>query len=155
MWPYSWRVGGPGEACSQQIAESASFFGIGVGEGKVSALEQSCDGLGVLAVALGFAAVDGFHAPGMSEQEGDVVIAADVGQPVPAVHAFAADDESLAEGCDGCAEGFGGGGEIACEACLSLVVEDDEEECSGVEIDAGIESGVRWWLEVAHEDLSL
>jgi hypothetical protein len=33
------------------------------------------------------------------------------------------------------------------------VVEDDEEERSGVEIDPGIESGVRCGLEVAHEDL--
>jgi hypothetical protein len=35
------------------------------------------------------------------------------------------------------------------------LVEDDEEERSGVEIDAGIESGVGWWLEVTHEDLGV
>jgi hypothetical protein len=34
------------------------------------------------------------------------------------------------------------------------VVEDDEVEGSGMEIDAGIESGVGRRLEVAHEDLS-
>jgi hypothetical protein len=33
------------------------------------------------------------------------------------------------------------------------VVEDDEEEGSGVEIDAGVESGVGGGVEVAHEDL--
>src|SRR5262249_25018248 len=77
------------QTCAQQVAESASLLGVGIGEGEVSALEESCDGLGVFAVAFGFAAVDGFHAPGMSEHEGDVVVAAGVGEPVPAVHAFA------------------------------------------------------------------
>jgi hypothetical protein len=33
------------------------------------------------------------------------------------------------------------------------LVEDDEEEGVGVEIDAGVESGVGGWLEVAHEVL--
>ena len=61
-------------------------------------LEQSGDGLGVVAVALGLAAVDGFHGEGVSEGEGDVVVAAEVGEPVPAVHALAADDDSVAEG---------------------------------------------------------
>ena len=89
----------------------------------------------------------------MSEQEGDVVVAAGVGQPVPAVHAFAANDESIAEGHDGFAEGCRIGGQVACVACLSLSVEDDEEEGSGVQIDAGIESGVGGRLEVAQEDL--
>jgi len=91
----------------------------------------------------------------MSEQEGDVVVAASVSEPVPAVHALAADDESVAEGCDGFAKGLGIGWEVACVTNLSGVVEDDEEEGSGVEIDAGIESGIRCGLEVAHEDLSL
>ena len=35
------------------------------------------------------------------------------------------------------------------------VVEDDEEEGSGVEIDAGIESGIRCGLEVTHKDIDL
>jgi hypothetical protein len=35
------------------------------------------------------------------------------------------------------------------------VIEDDEEEGSGVEIDAGIESGVGGRLKVAHEDLGV
>jgi hypothetical protein len=86
------------------------------------------------------------------EREG-LLIAAGVGQPVPAVHALAADDQVGAGGCDGFAEGLGCGREVTCVACLSVVVEDGEEEGPGVEIDAGIESGVGCRLEVAHEDL--
>jgi hypothetical protein len=69
------------------------------------------------------------------------------------VHALAGDDKSVAEGSDGFAEGLGRGREIASVACLSGVIEDDEEEGSGVEINAGIESGFGCRLEVAHEDL--
>jgi hypothetical protein len=89
----------------------------------------------------------------MSQREGDMVFSAGIGEPVPAVHAFAGDEDSLSEGLDGFAEGLGVGGEVACVANLSGVVEDDEEEGSGVEINAGVESGVGGRLEVAHEDL--
>jgi hypothetical protein len=71
------------------------------------------------------------------------------------VHALAADDQTLAEGCDGLAEGLGCSGEVAGVACLSGVVEDDQEQGSGMEIDAGIESGVGGRLVVAQEDLGV
>jgi hypothetical protein len=86
----------------------------------------------------------------VAEDEGDVVVAAGVGEPVPAVDALAGDEQSVAEGLDGAEEGFGLGGEVACEACLPFVVEDDEEEGSGVQIDAGVESGVGGRLEGTH-----
>jgi hypothetical protein len=113
------------------------------------------DGLCVFAIALGFLAVDGFHSPGVAEDEGDGLVAAGVGQPVPAVHAFAADQQSVAEGLDRFEEGLGCGREVACVACLSGGIEDDQEEGSGVQIDTGIESGVSRRLEVAHEDLGV
>jgi hypothetical protein len=70
------------------------------------------------------------------------------------VHALAADDEGVAEGLDGVEEGFGGGAEVAAEAGLSVVIEDDEEEGPGVEIDSSVESdlGGRW--EETHEKAS-
>jgi hypothetical protein len=129
---------------------SRASFGIGVGQGEVTALEESGDGLGVVSVALGFAAVDGFHGPGVSEGEGEVVIAAEVGQPVPAVHALAADYDSVAEGRNGVEEGFGGDAEVTAEEGLSVVVEDDEEEGPGVQIDSGVESDVGGRLEETH-----
>src|SRR5262249_759547 len=76
------------EAAAEEVAEAAVLLGVGVGGRQVAAFEQAGDGLGVLAVALGFAAVDGFHGPGVAEDEGDVVFAAGVGEPVPAVHAL-------------------------------------------------------------------
>ena len=139
-WPYSsarWRTR---RRRARRRSRSPLLFGVGVGEGEGAALEQSGDGLGVVPVALGFGAVDGFHGPGVSEGEGDVGVSAGVGQPVPAVHALASDDDSVLEGLDGFEEGLGGGGEVAAEPGLSVLVEDAEEEGPGVEIDAGVES---------------
>src|SRR5207247_2554276 len=132
------------------VAQASSFSGVGVGGREVAALEEAGNGLGVLAVALGLGAVDGFHGPGVTEDEGDVVIAAGVSEPVPAVDALAGDEESGAEGLDGAEEGFGLGGEVAGEAGLPVVVEDDEEEGPGVQVDAGIKSGVGGRLEGTH-----
>src|SRR5262249_22550536 len=84
-----------------------------VGEREVAAAQEAGDGLGVVAVALGLGAMHGFHGPGVAEHEGDVLLAAGVGQPLPAVHARAADDQALAEGLDGFEEGRRGGGQVA------------------------------------------
>src|SRR5262249_25257180 len=84
------------------------------------------------------------------EDEGDAVVAAGVGEPVPAMDALAGDKQSVGEGLDGAEEGLGLGGQVAGEACLPVVVEDDEEEGPGVQIDAGVESGAGRGVEGAH-----
>src|SRR5262249_50088416 len=71
------------QARAEQVAEAATFFGVGVGGREVATLEETGDGLGVLAITLGLAAVNGFHGPGVTEDESDVVVAAGVGEPVP------------------------------------------------------------------------
>ena len=42
-----------------------------------------------------------------AEDEGDVLVAAAIGEPVPAVHALAGDEQSLAKGMDSLEEGSG------------------------------------------------
>jgi hypothetical protein len=86
----------------------------------------------------------------MAEDEGDLLVATGVGQPVPAVHALAGDEETVAEGFDGAEEGVGVGGEVFGEDDVAALVEDDEEEVPGVEIDAGVESGGGRWSEATH-----
>jgi hypothetical protein len=129
------------QACAEQIAQAPSLLGIGVGRREVAALEEAGDGLGVLAVALGLVAVHGLHGVGMAEDEGDAGVAAGIGEPVPAVHALASDEEPIAERGDGAEEGVGVGGQVASEADLAIAIEDDEEQGPGMGIDAGIESG--------------
>jgi hypothetical protein len=67
-------------------------------------VEQAGDLVGVDAVVLGLAAVDGFHVQRVADEEGDVFLGAAVGQPVPAEHALDADNEVVAEGGDGSEE---------------------------------------------------
>jgi hypothetical protein len=45
--------------------------------------------------------VDGFHVQGVSENESDLLVVAEVGQPVPGEQALDGDDEIVAEGGDG------------------------------------------------------
>jgi len=85
----------------------------------------------------------------VSEGEGDGVFTAGVGRPVPAVQALAADDQAVAEGPAGLAEGGRGDGQVAGEALPAVAVEDAEEQGTGVKIDAGIESGVGGRFEAA------
>jgi hypothetical protein len=138
------------QAGAEQVAQAAALTRVDVGGQEVAALEKSSDGLSVLAVALGLAAVDGFHGPGMAEDEGDVLVAAGVGEPRPGMDARASDQQALAEGLDGAQEGLRLGGKVAAEVGLAVVVEDDEVQGPGVQIDASIESGVGGRLEGTH-----
>src|SRR5262249_31876585 len=117
------------------------FRGVGGGGRGVAALEEAGAGLGVLAVALGLPAGGGPHGPGVPQDEGDVLVAAGVGEPVPAVHALAGADQAVAEGGDGAEEGARVSGQVLGEDGLAVVVEGDDEDGPGVQIDAGVESG--------------
>jgi hypothetical protein len=70
-------------------------------------------------------------------------------------HALAADDQAVAEGVDGLEEGCRCGGEVAGAALLSVAVEDAEEQGPGVEIDAGVGSGLGRGLEATQEGLRI
>src|SRR5262245_49458008 len=84
--------------------------------------------------------MDGLHGQGVPQDEGDVLVLAQVGQPVPGEHALTADDQSVAEGADSIEEGVGPCGQIAGEDGLALVIEHVEEHAPGMQIDAGVES---------------
>ena len=74
----------------------------------------------------------------MAEHEGDLVILAQIGQPVPGKHALAADDQALAIGLDRFEESVGASGQVAFENGLAFVVEDVGEYVSCVQVDAAI-----------------
>src|SRR6185437_7184278 len=122
-------------AAAEQVTGFAVVFGVDVGEREVAGAEQAGEGGAVLAVVLGFAAVDGFHGEGVAEDEGDFFAFAEVGEPV---HAFAADDDSVSVGGDGVEDGGGGGGKVFLDQGLAGGIADVEEESSGVQVDAGV-----------------
>src|SRR5262249_19098611 len=105
-------------------------------------------------VVLGFAAVNRFHVECVTEHEGDALVLTEVGEPVPGEHALDSHNESFAKGLNGVQEGLRVGWQILLQARLAVVVEDVQEQCSCVQITAGIESvglvvklhghGLRW-----------
>jgi hypothetical protein len=84
--------------------------------------------------------VDELHIEGVPQDEGDTVVLAQVGQPVPGEHALTADDQALAVGPDGVEEVGGTGGQVLLEDGASLVIKDVGEQGPGMQIDAGVES---------------
>ena len=60
------------------------------------------------------------------------------------------DEQAVAEGLRGAEERLGSRRQVASEAGLAVAVEDDQVQGPGVEIDAGIESGVGGWREGTH-----
>jgi hypothetical protein len=126
---------------------------INVGHREHAAPQQAGDLGGVDAIVLRLAAVNRFHVERMAEREPDRVILAQIGEPVPGEHAFAADDEPRAKGRHGVEEGVGASGQIAFENGLAGVIEDVGEHGSCVQVDAGVEC-VRGFVE-AHGSFSL
>src|SRR5262249_7991104 len=125
---------------AEQVAGGAHAGGIDVGDGDVAATKQAGERGGVDLVVLTFAAVDGFHVQGMSEDEGDLLLVAEVGEPVPGEQALDGDDEVVAEGGDGLQEAVGMGGQVLVEDDLSGGVKDAQVHGPGMQIDAAVES---------------
>jgi len=76
----------------------------------------------------------------VAEDEGDLFLLAEVGEPVPGEQARAGDGHVLAEGGEGVADGLGGGSDVAAEGDGAGGVEDADGQGPGVQVDATIES---------------
>jgi hypothetical protein len=98
------------------------------------------------------ATVDVLHGQGVAQREGDGLVLAAVGQPVPGEHALAADDEVLTAGLDRLQEGGGLGGQVLLEDRAAGVVKDVGVHAPGVEIDAAVKS-VRPVVVAQHDGL--
>jgi hypothetical protein len=126
-------------AAAQQVARLAPAFGVGVGQRERAAAQQAGDLAGVDVVVVGLAAVDGFPVQRVAEHEVDVLLVAEVGEPVPGEHALDA-DESRTKRRHGAQKSFGAAGEVLVADDVALVVEDAQVHGPGVQIDAAVES---------------
>jgi hypothetical protein len=80
--------------------------------------------------------VNGFHVEGVAEDEGNTLIGAEIGKPVPAEDALGPDDQVLTVRSDGLEEELWVAPEFLMEADLTLLVEDAEVEIAAMEVDA-------------------
>jgi hypothetical protein len=105
-----------------------------------AATQKRGDFLGVDAIVLRLAAVNGLHVQGVTEHEGNLLLGAQVGQPVPGEHAFTGDDQPLAIGRDGFEKGGRLGHDFAVQHLVALLAEDAQVKRSGVQVDTAVES---------------
>jgi hypothetical protein len=75
-----------------------------------------------------------------AQHEGDALVGAEAGEPVPGEQARAGDGESVPERDDGAEEGVGAGGDGLLEDESASGVEGAQGQGSGMEIDAAVES---------------
>jgi len=85
---------------------SASFSGRRRPSGECLA-KESCNLVGVDPVVFAFAAMDSFHVEGVAEDEGDLLLGAEISKPVPDEHALGRDNDVLPVGCYGPKEASG------------------------------------------------
>jgi hypothetical protein len=91
-------------------------------------------------VVLALAAVDGLHVQGVTEYEGDLLLGAEVRQPVPAKQALDGDDQPVAERRDGVQERRAGRRQVLVEDDDAVGIEDAQVHAPGMQIDPTVES---------------
>jgi hypothetical protein len=82
----------------QEIPGGPHISGIDIGLGEHAATEQDGNLMGIDPVVFRFATVDRLHVEGMPEDERNVLLSAEVGEPVPGEHAFDGDHNTVAIG---------------------------------------------------------
>ena len=127
----------------RRSARIGRFCGrIDVGGRNQIGAQQVGDLLGVDAVVLVFAAVDGLEIERMGQDESEARLLAGIGQPIPAEHAFAADGEVVTIGFDEFKEElevvvF----DIGVDQLLALPIHDADVHLAGMQIDSAVELG--------------
>lgn len=85
-----------------------------------------------------FAAMDSFHIECMAQDEGDRLLGAEIGEPIPDEHALDGDDDILPVGLDGPEKGLRRGLTVFVEHGVALLIQDAKVHGSGVQIDSAI-----------------
>jgi hypothetical protein len=106
--------------------------------GNKSATQQRRNLGGIKAVVLGFAAVNCPHVEGMSQDEGNPLILAEIGEPGPGEHALDADHYVLTEGAQRLEKCVGIGADVFVHAHLAVGISDAEAHPVDVQVDAAV-----------------
>ena len=130
------------DALAQQSAERPFVGRIDVGGRDQVGAQQVGEFLGVDAVVLVLAAVNGVQIEGVGQDEGEAGGLAGIGQPVPAEHAFGADGQVVAIGGDELEEVLEVVVlDVGVDELLALAIHDADVHLPGVEIDSAVEFG--------------
>ena len=126
------------EAAPKQITRGAHARRVDVGLREHAAAQERRDLQGVDPVVLRLAAVDRLHIEGVAEDEGDLLVGAQVGDPVPGEDALDGDDEIVAVRGDRSQKLLRARAELLVDEHLAGLVEDAHVQAPGVQIDAAV-----------------
>ncbi len=110
----------------EEITGRAHLRGVDVGLREHAPTLEHRDVLGIDSVVFGFAAIDGFHGEGMTQDEGNTLPSAQVSEPVPREETFHADDEVLLIRSNGLEKRFGSRLHMAVQHDLPVLIQDTE-----------------------------
>jgi len=68
--------------------------------------------------------MNSFHIKGMAQNEGNALVRAEVGEPIPGKDTFNGDDEAITIGGNGFEEGIRGGFHVAVQHDFAIVTQD-------------------------------
>src|SRR3990172_5782954 len=102
------------------------------------ASEQGSDLEGVDLIVFGFSSVNRFHVEGMAENEGDIFLGTEIGDPVPGEHAFDGDHDILPEGSNGTEKSFRLCVDVLMDPDVTSRVDNTNKHIFGMQIDSTI-----------------
>lgn len=79
--------------------------------------------------------MDGLHVVGMAEDEGDVLVGAEIGDPVPAEETLDADDQVVSIGLDEVEKAIGLAGDLSVNDLFAVSIEDTDVHVARVQVD--------------------
>jgi hypothetical protein len=82
--------------------------------------------------------VDRFHVEGMAENEGDVLLDTEIGDPVPGEHAFDSNHDVLTEGSNDAEKSFRVCVDVLMDPGVTSGVDNTDKHILGVQIDSTI-----------------
>jgi len=82
--------------------------------------------------------MDGFHIESVAEDEGDILIGAKIGEPIPGEEAFDANDDIAAKWFDGGEKFIRIGFDVFFETDFAGLIENAEKHGAGMEINTAI-----------------
>jgi hypothetical protein len=82
--------------------------------------------------------MDSLHVECMAQDEGDLLLGAEIGEPIPDEHALDGGDDILPVGLDSPKKGIRRGLSVFVEHGVALLIQDAQVHGSGVQIDSAI-----------------
>lgn len=118
-------------AAPEQVAGGAHLSRRDRGFWEHATAQQGSNLVRINLVVFSLAAMDGLHGEGMSQDEGNVLLRTEIGEPIPGEDTFDGHDEPLTIGGNGLEERFRSGLHVAVQQDFAIVAQDADGPWNG------------------------